>query len=108
MKKFRKNVISTLSDKEVKEFGINMEEEKENEKKDQAKLEKLEGEYKKALLEQEMKAQGIANPETGKPTSNEEEEDEDETFLESPLGSAVALLGVAAVGVGIFYLMGRK
>lgn len=101
LKKFRTDLISTLSEEERASFGIDMEKEQEKERRDKEKRDFLESEYKKTLKRQELNAQGGA-PEEGNPEEEDDEEDD------STLMTVAALLGVAAIGAGIFYVLGKK
>lgn len=59
VKNFRRNFIACLSDEEYKTFEINEEEENNDKEKDKQKKKKVEKEYRKSIMEDSLRSQGI-------------------------------------------------
>jgi hypothetical protein len=55
MKKFRTDLISTLTEDQISEYGINLEEEKRQADRDKSKRNHIEREYMKVLKKEEYK-----------------------------------------------------
>lgn len=107
MKKFRNDLISTLSEDQVKEYGINLEEEKEKANRDKEKRDYIEREYKKALKKEDYKQRGL-DPNLVDQEEEEEQEEEEDDEDDTTFTVLTALGAVAAVGVGLFYFLGKK
>lgn len=111
IKGFRRNLIAWLDEGEKEKLGINQNDEETKAKNDMNKKKEIENQIKKNYLEKSLKSQGI-DPKT---VNTEElmgmecdEEEEEEGFIESPLGVVSILGGILAIGAGIVYLWNKK
>jgi hypothetical protein len=103
IKKFRKNVIATISEEQRKEFGIDMEKEKRNEDHDEKVKQQVIEQMKSSVLKESMKKQGIDPTKVDANEFANENEDEQEDDDLSTIGIIAALAGVAILGTGIYY-----
>lgn len=109
IKSFRKNLILTLSDEQLQEYGIDLEEEKRRDAEDEEKRKNTELQIRKIQIEEQLKKQGMdpSRVDISKILSDDpektEEEEEEETFFDTPLGLATTVAGFAAAWTGIVY-----
>lgn len=109
IKNFRKNLINCLSDEEKSALGIDPEEEKLQEEKDKNKRKQLENEMRKSYMEKQLKAQGIDPSQHNMDQFTQQEEEEEEgSFLDTPLGALTAVGGLLAVGLGAMYFFKKS
>lgn len=110
IKSFRKNLILTLSEQQLQEFGIDLEEEKRKDAEDEVKRKSVEFQIRKTQIEQQLRKQGMdpSKVDIGKILSDDdpektEEDDEEDNFFDTPLGMATTMTGFAATCLGIVY-----
>ena len=110
IKEFRRNLINCLTDEEVKEYGIDKTVESEKKEADDIRRKEIESQIKIEYAKRSLQNQGI-DPNTVDPSAmigEKQEEDEEEGFLDSPLGFATVAGGAVALGVGLFYLFNKS
>ena len=108
-KNFRRNLLAWLTDEEKKEYDINEDVEIVKEQQDIVKGKMIESQIKKSLMEKSLRSQGI-DPASVKDEeiAKTEEEDEEESFLESPLGALSVIGGLLAIGAGALYFWKKQ
>ena len=79
------------------------------EQQDVVKGKMIESQIKKSLMEKSLRSQGIdpASVKDEEKATNEEE-DEEESFLESPLGALSVIGGLLAIGAGALYFWKKQ
>lgn len=103
IKKFRKNVIATISDDQRREFGIDMVKEMQDQDRDQKVQNAVLEQMKNSVLQESMRKQGI-DPSKVDPkefVNENENEEEEEDFTIIRIFAAVA--SIAAIGFGFYY-----
>jgi tetratricopeptide (TPR) repeat protein len=112
IKEFRRNLINCLTDEEMKEYGIDKIEESKKKETDNIRKKEIENQIRMEYAKRSLQSQGIdpntVNPKTLTGENEKVNEDEEEGFLDSPLGFATVAGGAIALGLGIFYLFSKS
>lgn len=108
IKSFRRNLIACLTEEEKQKFGIDSAVEEVRDQQDLTRKKEVENQMKKSYIEQTLKNQGIDPSKVNTNDLIDEEEEKEESFLESPVGAISVIGGLIAVCAGAIYLWKKK